>query len=86
LRIKSCKSAQCWEVAQDYTVHCKVHHKMTQDQALALMQELNRSLGGKWFKFVSSLRMNAEQDDQGQIYLDSFKRVCQQHKLRLRED
>lgn len=76
MRIKSCKSAQCWEVAQDYAVYCKVHHKMTQDQALSLLQDLNRSLGAKWFKFIAGLRMNAEQDDQGQIYLDNFKRVC----------
>ena len=50
------------------------------------MSDLNFSLGGKWFKFISTLRMNAEQDDQNQIYLDNFKKVCELHKLRLRED
>jgi len=36
-RIKSCRSDNCWLVAQDFSVYCKIHLKMIQSKAFVLM-------------------------------------------------
>ena len=47
--------------------------KVIQEKALSLIIDLNQRLGSHWMKFISSLRMQAEQDDQRQIYFDRFR-------------
>lgn len=83
-RIKSCKSDHCWHTAQDFSVFCKIHLKMSQAKAFLLIQEIRKRLGSaKWVDFTAELKKKADKDDDEQVFVDDFVQICTKFKIKL---
>ena len=83
-RIKSCKSDHCWHVAQDFSVYCKIHQKMTQAKAFLLIQAMRKRLGSaKWAEMLAEFQRKADKDDNEQVFVDDFSTILKKFKIKV---
>jgi len=56
---------------------------MHQDEAIKIFTKIFRKIGKLWKKFIEEVKQNSDQDDQSQIFFETFLSILGKYAVKL---